>query len=147
MSDKTPAPDLLKVTERLIDVLERESELLRAMKPSDTQALHEDKVALTAAYEDRIKALKAEPRALSALPANRRAELNGTIKRFQAALSENARSLHAAKQASQSALNAIAEEVQRYTQKHAGYSASGVAAPPSASGQASAMSFAFDQRL
>lgn len=147
MSDKTQAPDLLQVTTRLIDVLERETEMLRAMKPSEIQALQEDKAALSAAYEAHIKALKAEPQALSAMPAPRRAELNGTIKRFQAALRENARSLQAAKQASQSALNAIAEEVHRYTQKHAGYSAAGAAAPPNPSNQASAMSFAFDQRL
>ena len=147
MSDQTRASDLLKITTRLIDVLEREIEMLRAMKPSDIQALHEDKIVLTAAYEAQIKALKADPAALKALSPTLRAELNGAIKRFQAALNENERSLRAAKEASQSALNAIAEEVQRQVQQHAGYSAKGDAAPPPASGPSSAMSFAYDQRL
>ena len=147
MSDPTQATDLLKITVRLIEVLEREIEMLRAMKPAEIQALHEDKIVLAAAYEAHIKALKAEPGALKALPAQQRAALNRAIQRFQATLNENERSLRAAKQASQSALSAIADEVQRQVQQHAGYSAGGAAAPPRPACQSSALSFAVDQRL
>lgn len=147
MSDRTQGTDLLKTTLRLIEILEREIEMLRAMKPSDIQSLQQDKIVLSAAYESQIKALKADPQALKSMSPGQRAELNAAIKRFQATLRENERSLHAAKEATQRALSAIAEEVQRATQRHAGYSAKGMAASPSDTGKSSAVSFAVDQRL
>ncbi len=147
MTGTSQVTDLIQVATRLIDILERESALLRAMKPSGLEALQQDKIALTSAYEAQVKALKANPQAAKSMPSDLRAELNAALRRFQAALCENARTLRAAKDATQSALSAIADEVQRQVGKHAGYSAQGMAAPPSASSGCSAMSFAVDQRL
>jgi hypothetical protein len=146
MSTTANVTELLTVTLKLISVLEREIEMLRAMKPSEIQALQHDKIVLSAAYEAQIKALKANPDTIKSLSGEQREALNVAIKKFQSTLSENERSLRAAKETTQRALNAIAEEVQLLSQKHAGYSAQGTAAP-SAGQRPSAVSFAVDQRL
>ena len=146
MSTNANVTELLTVTLKLIGVLEREIEMLRAMKPSEIQALQQDKIVLSAAYETQIKALKANPQVIKSLPAEQREELNAAIKTFQSTLMENERTLRAAKETTQRALNAIAEEVQLLTQKHAGYSAQGTAAA-GAGQRPSAVSSAVDQRF
>ena len=146
MSANTQATELLTTTLNLIGVLEREIEMLRAMKPSEIQALQQDKIVLSAAYEAQIKALKADPEILKSMPPQKRSELQAAIGRFQATLTENERSLRAAKETTQRALNAIAEEVQLKVHQHAGYSARGMAAASGGSTRPSAVSFAVDQR-
>ncbi len=61
MTESSRITDLLKITSRLIDVLQREIEMLRAMKPSDIQDLQQAKIVLTAAYESQLKSLKDHP--------------------------------------------------------------------------------------
>ena len=145
MNANTQATELLSTTLKLIGVLEREIEMLRAMKPSEIQALQQDKIVLSAAYEAQIKALKSDPRILESMAPRQRSELKAAIGRFQATLSENERTLRAAKETTQRALNAIAEEVQLRVHQHAGYSAKGMAAASSGTARPSAVSFAVDQ--
>ena len=147
MSDGNPISDLLRITSRLTSLLDREAEMLRAMKPSEIQSLHQDKLALSAAYESQIKVLKANPTVLPSISAELRAGLKTKIEKFQAALSANQHGLRAARETTECALRAIADEVQAKTEKHAGYSAKGSINSPSESGRTSALAFAFDQRL
>jgi hypothetical protein len=147
MSDGNPVSDLLRTTSQLTGLLDREAEMLRAMRPSEIQALHQDKLALAAAYESQIKVLDANPGVLRSIPVELRTNLAAKIQEFQAALSANQNRLRAAREATESTLRAIADEVQAKTEKHAGYSAKGATSSPREPGRTSALAFAFDQRL
>ncbi len=147
MSEGNPISELLRIMSRLTGLLDQEAEMLRAMKPTEIQSLHQDKLALSAAYESQIKILKANPAMLRSIPAGPRAEFKAKIKKFQAALTANQYGLRATRKATECALQAIADEVQAKTENHAGYSAKGTVGSPGAYGRTSALAFAFDQRL
>ena len=59
------AADLLKVLNRLIEVLQRETELMRQMDPQAMQTLQHDKIVLTAAYESMLQRFRDNPALLS----------------------------------------------------------------------------------
>lgn len=123
MSDTALATDMLQTTSRLIGVLEREIEMLRAMKTSEVLNLQEEKIVLTAAYEVQAKALQETPAALEAIGPVLRDELRAAVATFRRTLSENEKALRTAKQAADRVLQAIAEEIQNKTQGPASYSA------------------------
>ena len=139
--------DLLNIIERLSGLLERENDMLRTMKPFEIQSLQEDKLALTAAYEARIKSLKENPGEVNALPAGARVGLKETIRRFQAMLTHNEHSLRAAREATERTLTAIAEEVRLKTQEHSAYSAKGTTTKLANKARMPAVSLAYDQRF
>lgn len=147
MSKEDQISELLQTTSRLTALMEREAGMLRAMKPGDIQSLHEDKLALSAAYGSQVKALKENPDVLRTLPAGLRADFKAKIGEFQAALTANHLGLLTTRAATESALRAIADEVQAKTEKHAGYSANGATSSPYETGRTSALAFAYDQRL
>lgn len=147
MTEIARITELLQITQRLTAVLEREIEILRAMKPSELQALQEDKRALSAAYEAQLKALKVRDGALDGVPAALRAALQAATTRFHEALRQNERSLRAAKHASERVLRAIADEVERKRGETAAYGASGTVADRSQRMTAQPVSLAVDQHL
>jgi hypothetical protein len=111
MSETANVADLLKITSRLITVLEREIEMLRAMRPSEIQALQEDKIVLTAAYEARVTALRGDPAAFERIAPALRKELKAAIAEFQTTLTQNESALRAAKETTDQVLHAIAAEI------------------------------------
>ena len=145
MNEPIDITGLLKVTSRLIGVLEREIEMLRAMKPSELQSLQQDKIVLTAAYEAQVRVLKDRPELLEDMAPALRAELRNAIGKFQDSLAENERALRAAKDTTERVLHAIAEEVGRKRRENAGYSALSAADAPTRSSSHEPISFAFDQ--
>lgn len=147
MNDGNPISDLLRTASRLTGLLDRETGMLQAMKPSDIQVLHQDKLALATDYGAQIKVLKSNPALLGSIPADVRAHLKATIEKFQAAVAANQRGLRAVREATESTLRAIADEVQAKTDKHKGYAANGGASKPGVSSRTSAQAFAFDQIL
>jgi len=147
MSEGNPVSELLRIVSRLTALLERETEMLRAMKPSEIEPLQRDKMALSADYGARIKALKADPKILRSISTELRADFEARVERFRAALSANERGLRAARETTERALGAIAEEVQAKTRMHAGYSAKGASGVSGEAHRISALSFAYDQRL
>lgn len=147
MSDSNLISELRRTTVQLTDLLAREAEMLRAMKPAEIQSLHQDKLALSAAYEAQIKVLKSNPTVLQSISTDLRADLRAKIQSFQAALSANRNGLRAARETTERALKAIADEVQARTRIHAGYSAQGATGSPSETSRTSAQAFAYDQQL
>ena len=147
MSAPTQITDLLKVTSRLIGVLEREIEMLRAMRPSEIQDLQQDKIALCAAYEAQAKSLAGRPELLDAVQPALRAQLEAAIGKFQSTLAANERALRAAKETTQRVLEAIANEIDRSRRENAGYSISGRSVPSSRAAPGQPVSVAIDERL
>jgi hypothetical protein len=147
MNAQNQITDLLKITSRLVGVLEREIEILRARKPSEIEALHQDKIMLTAAYESQIKSLKSRPGLLGTVQPVLRAELETVIDKFHSTLAANERALRASKDTTQRLLHAIADEIDRTRRENAGYSAGGYATPTSRSASGQPVSVAIDERL
>ncbi len=139
--------ELLKITGRLIGVLEREIEVLRAMQPAEIEALQQDKIALSAAYEAQIKALAGQPGILEAVQPALRAEFDTVIGKFQSTLAANERALRATRETSQRVLEAIAHEIDRKRRENMGYSAGGYAAAASTSRSGQPVSVAIDERF
>ena len=67
---------LIRVTSRLIGVLNHEVEMLRAMRIGDIEKLQDEKTNLTVAYENCVRALQADPTALGAVEPAVRQELD-----------------------------------------------------------------------
>lgn len=117
------AADMLKTVSRLIGVLDREIETLRAMKPAELCDLQDEKIALSTAYESQVKALQDLPQALDQIEPVLRDELRAVIADFRRALADNERALRDAKAATDEVLRAIADEIQHRTQGPATYGA------------------------
>ena len=147
MSTQRQVNDLLQVTSRLIAVLEREVELLRAVPSTGLEALQEEKSALTIAYETQARSLTGHPELLVALQPVLRAELKRVTGRFQSAVAANEVALRAARETTQRVLQAIADELDRSRCNTAGYSAQGGAASSSRRTSGPPLSIAFDERL
>ena len=147
MSTQSQVNDLLQVTSRLIAVLEREVELLRAVPSTEFEALQEEKSALTAAYESQARSLTGHPQLLEALQPVLRAELKRVTSRFQSAVAANEMALRAARETTQRVLQAIADELDKNRHDNAGYSAQGCAASSSRRTSGSPLSITLDQRL
>ncbi|MGE5146989.1 MAG: hypothetical protein ACM3N5_09580, partial [Candidatus Eiseniibacteriota bacterium] len=60
-SSTASAGGLIEIVARLIDVMHRETTLLRTMKVRQANDLFEEKTRLTRAFEDRARALKGDP--------------------------------------------------------------------------------------
>lgn len=105
--------DLLETTLRLIDVLEGEIEMLRAMDPAEMQALQQDKIVLAAAYESQLRRLSEQPELAGPLSEELRAELKEATDAFQEVLAANERALRAAKTATDGVLQAVVDAANR----------------------------------
>jgi hypothetical protein len=148
MSDSsTQVTDLLKITSRLISVLEREIEMLRSMKPVEMQNLQQDKLVLAAAYESAVEALSGDAAMLEAVAPVVRDELRTVMARFQTVLGANERALRAARDATDRVLRHIVDEVERQRGTNSGYSASGSAASLSGYTPRQGVAVTVDQRL
>lgn len=136
---------LLNVTSRLIDVLEREIGMLRGMKPAEMQQLQHDKIVLAAAYESAVRTLNADPAELELVAPAIRNELRETTERFHGALAANEQALRAAKTATDRLLKHIVAEAERQRGQANAYSARAGKAVSLNSGEA--LSLSVDQRL
>lgn len=123
--------DLLRVSERLTAVMEREIEMIREMDPAEMKALQEQKSGLAAAYEARLRNVKESPSILDTLNDEVRGGLRSLTERFAETLNRNERSLHAARQATDAMLQTVVNAVAKQQRETAGYSPRGGHAAPS----------------
>ena len=77
MSKSTRVSELLAITSHLIGCMEREVELLRAVRPQDVKAIQADKIALADTYRAFAMALKEPGEDLGAVSTALREELTG----------------------------------------------------------------------
>lgn len=148
MSHETSrAVDLLKVLSRLTEVLSEEIALLRDMKPAAMQALQQDKIVLTAAYESMVTEIRGNPALLEGLDPALKEQVVRAAGRFQAVLSENARALYAVKEANDRLFKAVVRAVEEKRNESRAYASSGSFAPHARLASADTVSMAVDQRL
>lgn len=144
MSETANLADLLGIMTRLIAVMERETELLRSSKPSAIGDLQHDKIALAAAYEAHIRALRENDALPQALDPEMRDEFGRAAAAFQDCLARNERALKAARETTDRVLRLIVREVEKSRHQQGGYSASGL---NEAGSGPQPVSIAVDQRL
>ena len=147
MNTNSRIDEIIKITSRLIALLDREVELLRGTRSSELEALQKEKSTLTAAYESQARSLAGHPELLVALQPVLRAELERVTGRFQSAVSANEVALQAARETTQRVLQAIADELDRNQRDKAGYSATGYGSTASYGGGRQPVSIAVDRHL
>jgi flagellar biosynthesis/type III secretory pathway chaperone len=147
IKENAQVADLLTITSRLIEVLEREIEMLRAMRPSEMQSLQHDKIVLAAAYEAAIRALEGDPMAAQAITPAVRAELRDVTERFHRVLAANERALRATKEATNRLLKHIVAEVEKQQRGPGTYGPASAVPTPASAIQRRAVSVTLDQRL
>lgn len=135
---------LIETTERLVDVLDRETRLLRAMKLSEAASVQLEKATLAEAYERCIRDLQAEDGAAArALTPAQRSALKQAGERLASASVDNERALRSARSVNERVLAAIVDAArEQRTATHA-YGTKGFAAP---SGK-TALSLSVDRQL
>jgi flagellar biosynthesis/type III secretory pathway chaperone len=143
----TQIEQLVRVASQLIDIMNREVEMLRAMRVSDIGALQQEKQNLTIQYEDAIAALAAEPDVLQAMEPALRSELAAVATRFDAAVDENARALHAVKVSHDRLLRAIVDAVSEQRSRQRAYTAKGALDNQRTGRRTPPISLTVDQRL
>jgi hypothetical protein len=116
---------LIKIGSRLIDVMEREIEMLREMRPGDLKSLSADKDSLVAAYEDCMAALKGDDKLIAAASPTIKDELMRTAAKLNATVAANERALSAAKAANERLLKAVVDAVAADRQRVAAYAKNG----------------------
>jgi len=119
--------DLLAITGQLIACMDKEINLLRAMRPTEIQSLQADKRALADAYEAHFTALRSPEGGGDPISPDLLDELTEATERFQSVLAENARALVVVKDVNDRVLKAIVEAVERDRVEAAGYTRGGTA--------------------
>ncbi len=101
--------DLLNVTNRLVDVLEREQEILKDRRHSDLALLVDEKETIGRVYQARILGLQQDPDQLNGASDETREELRELALRVDRLVYENAHMLEAAMKVSQRVVELVAE--------------------------------------
>ena len=107
-ADKRMA-DLINVTKRLIDVLEREHELLSDRRHSELSGLLDEKETIGRVYQARVMGLQENPEQLEGVNEDARAELKELAVKVDDLIRRNARMLEAAMFASKRIVDLVAE--------------------------------------
>jgi flagellar biosynthesis/type III secretory pathway chaperone len=142
-----PAIDgLIDVASRLITLLGQETVLLRQMKIKEIAALQEQKLALTRAYEARMRELNENSGELDVVDQAIRDELKATVNRFEDAAKANAIAVHAAQEANQRLMQAIVDIVSERRGRSEGYAADGTSTLKDARPR-EGVALALDERL
>lgn len=106
-SNQTLLLDLIVITERLADLMGRENEILRGMRPSDICELQKDKTDLAQSYERRMRLVREDPTIVAEASKALREKLLEVTMRFEAVLAENERTLRAVKSVSERVMKII----------------------------------------
>lgn len=121
-----PAVSLIETTERLADVLQRETTLLRGMKLADAAAVQVEKATLAEIYERCVRDLQSGTGSISqTLPGQQRSALQQAGEKLASASIDNERALRAAHTVNERVLAAIVDAArEQRTATHA-YGAKG----------------------
>jgi hypothetical protein len=131
---QTLLDDLLTVSNGLADLMSRENEILRSMRPGDIKGLQKDKADLAQRYEQHMLAVQKDPEILESASPATRAKLRQHSIRFDAVLIENERRLRSLRSISERLMKTIVDtftEQQRAT----AYSSAGVMSERSGPGR------------
>lgn len=116
---------LIEIAARLIALLGRETALLREMKIREIASLQQEKLALSRAYEARVRSLNEHGEAIRQVEQAIRDELRATVSRFEHAAEANTIAVQAAQQVNQRLMQAIVDAVNERRGRGETYGADG----------------------
>ncbi len=120
--------DLMAITTRLIDVLEREQEILMERRHIDLNGLLDEKETIARVYQARVMGLQEHPDQFDGVAPEERDELRALAQKADNLIRENARMLEAAMYASKRVVDLVAEAVTDASNPTGAYSQRGSAA-------------------
>ena len=147
MSSDSKIKDIILITERLTDVLERENAALRDRRNQELHALLDDKVTLSRVYETRMQYYTKNPHELSSAPPELREKLRTMGAYISELLQDNASMLKVAIEANRKVVDMIAAAVKSATPGPGTYGSNGVAGLSDHKSQAQGMALSLDQTL
>ena len=112
---------LLRLTQRLTELLEEETRLFKAKRPQDALGLQDEKTQLANVYRAEVARTKQDPTRFATAPAQLKPLLREATQAFHAALSENGHVVNALKTVTEGVVKAIADEAARQRSAPAGY--------------------------
>lgn len=119
--------DLIVITGRLADLLERENDALRNRRNKELNEILDEKVTLGRVYESRIIGLTEAADALDQVDPELRERLRGVGEKVNGLIEENAKLLKIAIEANRRVVNLIAEAVKASVPSAGTYSPTGAA--------------------
>ncbi len=137
--------DLINVTKRLINVLERENEMLRERKHSELTMILDEKETIARVYQARVMGLEENPEMLAGVPDEDREMLRELAQKIDTLMAENGRMLKVAITVSKRVVDLVAEAVAEASQKSGVYSGKG--STVSAPNQGGSMSLSLNKTL
>lgn len=138
---------LIQVASRLIDLMNREIGFLHDMKVAEIKPLQENKAALTAIYEQRIREIDAESGALEALEPALREELSDIAHKFDSTLTNNLIALNGVRESHDRMMKAIVDAATEHQARQAGYGNDGTLVGGRVRPGGETLSLALDRRL
>ncbi len=114
--------DLISVTGRLVDILERENEILKDRRHNDLADLLDEKETIGRVYQARIMGLQEDPGQLRDVDEDERIKLKDLAHKVDQLVAENARMLEAAMYASKRIVEMVADAVRDSTNTSGTYS-------------------------
>ena len=147
MSSENKINDILFITERLADILERENAALKDRRNQDLHAMLDDKVTLSRVYETRMKYYAENPHELTNLSPELSGKLREMGTRISQLLLDNAKMLKVAIEANRKVVDMIAAAVKTATPGPGTYGANGVTGLSDHQSQAQGMALSLDQTL
>jgi len=139
--------DLIGKCTGLIDLMGRETELLKAMRPKDIVELQEEKTALARSYEQQARQLSTDPACLRAVEPILRDELEASMRALEQASGANERALRAAREANDRTIRAIVAAVMEQTEEGGTYGRDGAQRTREAAGGGKSLVLSLDQQL
>ena len=117
--------DLIVITGRLADLLERENVALREKQNKELNEILDEKVTLGRVYESRIMGLTEDPEALDSVDKELLERLRGIGEKVNGLMEDNAKMLKIAIEANRRVVNLIAEAVKASVPSAGTYSPTG----------------------
>ncbi|MCH7935479.1 MAG: hypothetical protein IH994_00105 [Proteobacteria bacterium] len=117
--------DLIVITGRLADLLERENVALREKQNKELNEILDEKVTLGRVYESRIMGLTEDPEALDNVDKELLERLRGIGEKVNGLIEDNAKMLKIAIEANRRVVNLIAEAVKASVPSAGTYSPTG----------------------
>ena len=147
MDPNTRLKDLIVITQRLIELLERENDALMHHKSQVIHELLDEKATLARVYESRFKGLAEKSDALEETDPSLRNELNELAVKVDHLIQENGKFLNVAIEANGRVMDLIAEAVKAQQPNAGTYSADAQASRHGTNAGSQRVALSLDQRL
>ena len=139
--------DLITITGRLIELLERENNALATHQNQVIHELLDEKAALSRVYETRFKSLAEQPELLVETDPLLREKLVELAGQVEGLMDENAKLLHTAIETSRRTVDLIAEAVQNQQPSAGTYGADAATSEDGANASGQRVALSLDQTL